>query len=284
VLPDDKDEGKLLKETSLAFTLRKRIYTGRDNTGEIDIENPDLWNLLKNLLRQWPYHTFQGDPITIDSPFEYLVFEWDKLRKAAVESSDNEVENQSRSDLKLLLDTIESGSGDEKLDKFFKTRQAYKDQRTVTFETLWTIFPPGTVVYGKPFQGEEQIFIVQDIIETWPPERGRKKASWIMMAWSYDWTGKVFERIPFELEFEQFDGQKPITSLPYYPFEFHEDCTGVKNRLKERGMQYRKICVAQSGARMFKYLGQAIYGSKGFSGDENVNVCVPQCAEMIYLQ
>ena len=76
-------------------------------------------------------------------------------------------DEQARLDLGLLLDTLSSGSGDQKLDKYLKVRESSKEQK-MTFESLWTIFPPGTLVYGKVFQGQDQIFIVQGNVRPWP--------------------------------------------------------------------------------------------------------------------
>lgn len=141
------------RDTPHAFTLRKNVYEEVDrNDGEIEISSPDLSALLLSLLRHYPYHTFQGPPTIINSPYEGLILNWEKLEQATKEESEVETDQQTRSDLRLLLDTIASGSGDPKLDKYFKSRTSNKEQKSVTFETLWTMFPPGTLIYGRPFQ------------------------------------------------------------------------------------------------------------------------------------
>jgi len=257
-------------DTSYAFTLRKNVYeNAEENEGEIDIADRDLWELLKGLLGHYPYHIFQGPPVTLNSPYEPLILYWEKLEQATKEKPKNDNDKQARLDLKLLLDIIASASGDLKLDKYFKIRDSNKEQKSVTFETLWTLFPPGALVYGKPFQGQDQVFIVQDCIRPWPYfRRGlpREQASWILLCWTYDWDGKMFKRMSLKLEFEHFDGHKPITSLPYYPFELNEQHALIKDRLIEQGVKYRQFCTATQGSRMFEYSGEAIFVKKGFSG------------------
>lgn len=153
-----------------AFLLRKNVDANdrKDNDGELEIVNRDLWNLLKKLLSHHPYHTFQGDPVTIESPYEAFILNWDKLENAAKESSADEKDNQARLDL--------SKSGDPKLDKYFKIRESNREQRSVTFESLWTLFSPGALVYGKSFLGQDQIFIVQNSLRAWPLT-GRKEST-----------------------------------------------------------------------------------------------------------
>ncbi|KAL9004062.1 MAG: hypothetical protein Q9188_003097 [Gyalolechia gomerana] len=268
-------------DTTYAFTLRKYVYDDREpeeNSGEIEINDQGLWDLLKGLLGHYPYHIFQGQPVTITSPYEPLVLYWDILGEAAGKTTNDEKDKQARSDLRLLLDTIRSSSGDPKLDKYLKNRDSSKEQKSVTFETLWTIFPPGSLIYGQPFLGQDQIFIVQDCSRPWPYRRRgspNEQVPWILLCWVYDWDGKMFKRMGVRLEFEHFDGNKPITSLPYYPFELNERFAVIKEKLIEQGKKYRRCCTAEKGSRMFDYVGEAIFAKRGFSGvqgdDEKVS-------------
>ncbi|KAL8692665.1 MAG: hypothetical protein Q9218_002365 [Villophora microphyllina] len=165
VIPDPTE----VNDTSHAFILRKNIERfSSDNDGELEIVSPDLWNLLKKLLSRYPYHIFQGEPVPISSPYEAIIFNWNELEAAAKESVTDEKDIQARQDLKLLLDTLISGSGDAKLDKYFKVRKSYREQRSISFEALWTLFPPGELVYGRPFQEQEQVFVPVNSLPFYP--------------------------------------------------------------------------------------------------------------------
>lgn len=186
-----------------------------------------------------------------------------------MEKPEDAKDEQARSDLKLLLDTIASSSGDTKLDKYFKVRDSNKEQKSVTFETLWTIFSPGTLIYGRPFQDQDQVFVVRDNAETWPFfRRGlpREQASWTLVGWSYDWDGKKFKRLCLKMTFDYFDGTKPITSLPYFPFHLHDQRDIITEKLLTQGVKYQQFCTAYQGARLFEYSGNALFVKKGFSG------------------
>ncbi|KAL4958493.1 P-loop containing nucleoside triphosphate hydrolase protein [Aspergillus filifer] len=175
----------------------------------------------------------------------------------------------ARNDLKLLLDTISGGDcGDSKLDKYFKNRETNLKQRSIQFNDLWTIFPPGTLVFGKAFQNQDQVFLVEDYVYTWPDhERSQRKPKpWKLQCWTYDWNGEEFQRTRFVLPFEPFDGHKPITTLPYYPFDYAESRKEIQEKLIDRGKLFRQYCTKKEGSQFFKYAGNAIFSQKGLSG------------------
>ena len=270
----DKDvEGK-------ALIMRKYINdVEEENDSEIDIIDSSLWDLLKENLAHHPYHIFRGSPVALFSPYEALVFNYDALRLEASKTQDPE-KQLARDDLTRLLDIISGGSsGDEKLDKYFKNRDGYKDRSTIQFEDLWTVFPPGTLVYGNPFQNEHQVFVVKDNHKPWPwrderPRGSKEWASWKLEAWSYDWKDGLFRRTPFTLLFDEFEGPLPLTSLPYYPFRLHQQYDDVFRELVSRGKLFRGICEAKQSDRLFSYEGKIILEKKGFLGmrpDEEVS-------------
>lgn len=258
-----------VSDVSQAFVLRKYLHNDADeNYGEIRITDIFLWELLKSLLGHYPNHIFRGPPVPLRSPYEPLIFHWETLKNAAKKKGNDENDTQARQDLNLLLDTIASGSGDPRLDQYLRSLESTNEESIITFETLWTLFPPGTLIYGRPFQGQDQVFVVKSNIKPWPRIRGRRRddVSWSLLCWVYDWDGKSFHRMCLRLEIEPFEGHKPVTWLPYYPLDFHPDRESIRNGLIERGKKYRKLCTAKEGSRMFTYKGQAIMGKKGILG------------------
>ncbi|KAJ4854215.1 uncharacterized protein T069G_11194 [Trichoderma breve] len=247
--PDDSQNTKLDDRDNFAFILKKTVhnkFSSQEDTSEIDIVNLKLWELLKEHLGSHPFHYFRGSPVTLFSPYEAIVYEWDILVNAAAQPPKDDEDKQARGDLRILLDVISGGScGDAKLDKYFKVRDLSLKESTVQFDDLWTIFPPGMLVYGKPFQGQDQV----------------------LDCWTYDWTGLKFQRTAFTLLFEPFEGHKPIKALPYYPFKLKVDeDKSIENVLIERGKRFRSLCTAKEGSQLFEYSGQTIFGKKGFSG------------------
>jgi hypothetical protein len=149
----------------------------------------------------------------------------------------------------------------------------------VQFDDLWTIFPPGSLIYGKPFQNEDQLFVVNDNLKTWPQNDDR---TWKLDAWTFDWTGEKFERTCLTLPFERYEGQKAITALPFYPLELHPKHQDILEELLNRGKKFRSLCEAEDGARLFEYKGDSIFGQKGLNGLQNNDVMhqVPQSSRV----
>ena len=274
-----------VQSTSHAFILRKYVGNGSEqNSGELEIVDHDLWKLLKRLLSHYPYHLFQGDPVAIVSPYEPFIFNWKKLETAAQEDQIDGEDEQARLDLGLLLETISNGSGDPKLDKYLKVRESSKEQKIVTFESLWTLFPPGSLVYGKVFLGQDQVFIVQDNSRPWPRNTS-EPSPWTLDCLTYDWDGKTFKRRALVLGIESFEGSKPITSLPFYPLEYHPEPKELRKHLVDRGAKYKRLCTAKQGSRMFDYEGKIILAKKGISGvsgdNDKVSLAGPKITRIL---
>jgi hypothetical protein len=250
-------------------------HSQKDDNSVIDIKDPHLWDLLKSHLGWYPDHVFRGPPVTLHSPYEALVYSWDALKKAAKAEPANEDNKRARRDLELLLGVISGGSsGDIRLDNYFKARDVYRSNGMIAFQDLWTIFPPGTLVYGKPFQKQDQLFIVQGHTGcTWPEEDSTQQFyPWGMRCWMYDWTGDRFKRTSMKISIEVFEGHMPVTALPYFPFHLHPDKVDVTAKLLKRGRAFRALCRAKEGGRMFDYHGPAIFDKKGFSGIQTDDV------------
>ena len=212
-LKDSKPDNK----SDHSFGLEKIIqekFSEDDAASEIDIINPDLWKLLKDHLGAYPYHIFRDAPTTLYSSYEAIIFSWDSLRRAMTQTAKDENEKRAREDLGLLLDILSGGSsGDATLEKYFKARDVSLHDKTVQFDNLWTFFSPGNLVYGKPFQGQDQMFVVRDSLRAWPLCDDRV---WKLDCWAYDWTGNGFQRSCFTVLFEKDEGPKPINTLPSF--------------------------------------------------------------------
>lgn len=272
----DVDANRDQGADGIAFLLRKIVCTDEDDSGELEIYGEELRLLLKSLLRHYPYHLFLGEKVTLVSPYEPLILNWDLLSREAEKEVSDKKDQIARSDLRLLLGKLQEVPGDKKLDEYFKTQKSLKSSRSITFDTLWTIFAPGILVYSQLFFKRDQILIVKDNRTPWPSRRDRSErgSDWKLNCWIYDWNGQRFKRHGIELRIGFFQGPKPIAALPVYPLEHAEGKEATREILLQRGKLYRKYCIAPKDKRMFKYHGKAIFDSKGFHSHivDNVRV------------
>ncbi|TGJ80301.1 hypothetical protein E0Z10_g8460 [Xylaria hypoxylon] len=166
-----------------------------------------------------------------------------------------------------LLRMISTSSGDVHLDQYFKNRQAFLSECTITHDALWTLFPPGTLVVGRPCHDEHQIFVVDSCIGFVPEDH-----TFDFICYGFDWNGSEFSRVPFEMGIEGWGGdRKSVTGLPFYPLDFyeedglsrHESIENLKKRLIERGKKYVSFCLTEKGGQTFNYLDGEAYFHRG---------------------
>ncbi|KAL8714529.1 MAG: hypothetical protein Q9220_001477 [cf. Caloplaca sp. 1 TL-2023] len=198
----------------------------------------------------------------------------DKLSKALTPLKDPEVLQKAASDLKLLLEEVQSTPG---LETYFSdVRTTQEESQIVSFDWLWTLFPPGEIVYSTTaFLGRPQAFIVKNCSEITRKEPRTGNRFWDLDCWTYDWDGTSFDRVPIVLTFEYFRSTKPITSLPFYPLRFHKNSSEnsvlpsglngltMKEYLMKRGKRYRALCLKERGKQIFDYDGLALYQGTG---------------------
>ncbi|KAI1741360.1 hypothetical protein F4680DRAFT_416583 [Xylaria scruposa] len=276
-LPDIKD-GTFGPEAkpNRAFTFRKitGIKTSRsisDNDfsskSEVDIIFPQLQKLLGRITSKWGW---PEEVAACSSPYDALIWSWDEAQKEAIAIVDGESddEKQARNDLKELLRMISTSSGDVRLDRYFKDRQTLSTECTITHEMLWTLFPPGKLIVGRPCHDEPQIFVVESCRKLLTDND-----TFGVVCYSFDWNGTVFSRVPFQMGIDSWGGdKKSVTSLPFYPLELHEEdglsreesIEKLKKRLIERGRRFVSFCVAEKGKQMFNYKnGEAYFYAGG---------------------
>lgn len=184
--------------------------------------------------------------------------------------------DRATADLKLLLDQVRDIPGLE--GYFLGARMMQETAKTINFDYLWTIFPPGEIVISRPFMGQLQAFIVRESTGYISTRRGTTdNREWYLGCWTYDYNGSTFDRIPVEFTFEEFKGTKSITSLHCCPLKFHignSEEEGVVKTSKSgkgtmvevlitRGKEYRALCIKERGKQTFDYDGIALSRGTG---------------------
>lgn len=240
-------------EEERAFTFRMVPFAhGIDvsndqglNTWVIEIESRPLLNLMNSCMN----HDYDLKE-RINSPFNWIIWSWDALQAStSSQEDDSEEKKQARIDLDELLKLITDRTVREPVD-FLTKRTIHKKEKTITHYALWMIFPPGTVVCASIAFNEPQLFLVTRIIE---PERPGQELT--LTCCCFDWDGRRFRLMSYELKIEHFKDKRSISTLAVYPLEYHKDEKGLKDLLIKRGRKYETYCTAEQGNQMFRYNG-----------------------------
>ena len=280
------EEAKLKDDTKTNCYLRDVMDSsdkGKIVYGEVDLGPSDLLDLMKAVLpNDSIIQSFAGPRVSIFSPFVPLVHNWDNLRSAQDERSDDTAERkQARKDLTKVLDYVQkfqSKKPHEDLESYFKNRESYINSGMVTYDYIWTVFPPGTEVVATTFLDDEQILTVYN--EPYPDEDDRKT---YLHCWYHDHNGTEWVPVLVGFEIDKFHGTKPIASLPCSPLSYYKqhdkdfDLANFKQTMKERGEKFESLCTKKQGAKqMFDYKATLLSVEKPFrshiSGHDAVRI------------
>ena len=229
---------------------------------EIKIESGPVRKILQKTLKHYPGYHWENPRLSIFAPFQPLIHNWDALTDASKENP----QDQGCKDLKEILDAVKAS---KEVKEYFEARESIDKLKTghsITFDFLWTIFPPGEkIILLNSFMKQKQVFIVREASER-TNHRGDRKKYIDITAWAYDWDGtqRKFNRVAVELKIEFYKGQRLITSLPCYPLDYYPgNRAELEKKLIERGERFRDLCTRQRGEQMFEYEGLAYFRGTG---------------------
>ena len=161
----------------------------------------------------------------------------------------------------MLLDTVRVSP---ELEQYFKTRDSNRNASIVTYDTLWTLFPPETRVVTKLFLNCEQVFVVHQAPTPFNVNPPGARLGLYTVVWCWDWNGRSMTKVYYQLEIDTFSGTKPIDQLPFYPLQYYKGGTfGSEEKLCQalriRGESYNRIVRSVSGAtQLFSYHGDVV--------------------------
>ncbi|RDA84341.1 hypothetical protein CP532_4946 [Ophiocordyceps camponoti-leonardi (nom. inval.)] len=152
-----------------------------------------------------------------------------------------------RKHLKVLIAYL-----DEDYAKIKDSLYPMLDSGIITFDLLWALWKPNTLIYGTTYgSGEDpRVFKVDMAYHHSTIMRGN---SYIVEGKYLEFDGKKFGYGTSAEDISEFQGARKITSLPCYPLKYHKDEARVRQKLIERGKKF----VALSGVHYKCYSGVA---------------------------
>lgn len=106
-----------------------------------------------------------------------------------------------------------------------------KAQGVMTYEALWTIFEPGTLVYARE-EGQDRVFNM--LSSKYGVDKDDKPVFWLKFRF-IDFDGTRFGWTVARISIAEFQGTCPIASLAAYPVEYHADEAALLEKLAHRG-------------------------------------------------
>ncbi|KAF3087937.1 hypothetical protein TWF102_010318 [Orbilia oligospora] len=196
-------------------------------------------------------------PLTADQ-LEHFYHKIPDLRKELrdLENSKDGLEGQELDNVAEKIFQLDAGIQfiTEYFSEAIHKKVGLREQGTITFELLWTLFRPGILAYKKNLLGEGCLHRVQRCryVKTKPPWYYIEASFISFDGEDYGYTHEYDFRIP------QFPGQRSISSLPLYPFEFHADREEEEKRLIERAERAFVLNDCAMHMCLYEYKGHAL--------------------------
>ena len=245
-VPGDLEEAAENAQTiKYAILVRnKKSYDSRKRL-EVDsivIQSPRLKEVLHDVLKDYPGVTTKLSRLTFAAPFKPFVHRWAQFTEA-LES--DKYDETTKSHAKLLYDVLL-----EELADVIAALKDYAENQVITYEHVWTIFQPGSILYASRYGRPIALRLDQGNYM----EHNRYGHCFLLKVDRVDWDGSKFGFDTTHQPVLPFAGTVSITDLDCYPLEFHPESEVLREQLLERGRAFEKL----AGCHFKYYKGRAV--------------------------
>ncbi|KAF2119614.1 P-loop containing nucleoside triphosphate hydrolase protein [Lophiotrema nucula] len=193
----------------------------------IVVQSPLLKKLLAGVLKNYPGVTVGLQRLEFSGKFEPLIHRWSELQSAiSALGSDTEDDRLTKAHADLLQEIL---IGEFK--SLIDTSQDMISKHVMTYEYLWTLFQPGSIVYSRQ-DGQETALTLQET--KYGADAKGQPCFWLTCKY-VDWDGAKFGTNKLNLSIYQFSGTRNIAQLRVFPLQYHHDAAALRTRLIERG-------------------------------------------------
>lgn len=235
-----KDIGKPAEDdASLKWALivrNVRVYNDPQKVMAVQsivVQSPLLKKLLSTVLKNYPGVTAELKRLEFSGQFQPLIHRWAELQKAIDELDESTEDGRTTKDHALLLREVLQKECSEIID----VTQDMKSKRVMTYEHLWTLFQPGSIVYTR-LDGQETAMK----LESTRYAQDCQGRNVLAVRCKYiDWDGVNFGYKRSIVQIPIYSGTRPIQSLKIYPIEYHADEAALRRRLIERGLKTESL-------------------------------------------
>ncbi|KAF2970429.1 hypothetical protein GQX73_g3084 [Xylaria multiplex] len=188
-----------------------------------------LRQLLKDVIGDYFDNPIKVDDVHIIKPYHCLFHYRKELEKIGRERfKKNEVNNKY---LSLLLEFIQ--------DTFKHDIKAYQEcinskARSIAYSSLWTLFPPGTIVYRNSLDQDRAYSVVGFRLNTYPT---------CMVVSFVDSDGEVFHERREEYTFTPYTGTRDACDIQQFgciPLDMHMKAEKLRKNLLNRGRKFER--------------------------------------------
>ncbi|KAK5656738.1 hypothetical protein OQA88_4286 [Cercophora sp. LCS_1] len=227
--PDVEVETLTTDESTHPLIVRRRVRPTEGKTRlqiySIEVCNPDVRKVLFDVFKGYDGLVPMIKYMIFKAPFRQFFWRWDHFEKAIEEEKDEVV--------KAVLIQLRSIVR-ESLAEEFAAHKELTSHGIITFKHIWTIFPPGELVYEDDLDTEYgQYYIVQSSVPS-----AYEPLHYQLTCYSVDWNGTNFGYQPHIRGVSKFTGTRRICDLPVVPAKYVRDEEEIRAKCIERGRKF----------------------------------------------
>nr|XP_023907899.1 uncharacterized protein LOC112019614 [Quercus suber]POF16364.1 atpase family aaa domain-containing protein 3b [Quercus suber] len=192
----------------------------------LQINSQHLKDILKDTIKDFPGVSFETKEITIDAPYRVLFHYRHELEAVGDDLDDD---SEAAQHLSLLLNFLA-----EEFKEAIEEIDNLNDQGLINYEYLWTIFRPGTTIFG-PVHGQSRAFELKSYEYNFDPPGLYIESEYV------DFDGAAMGARTTKRLLPAFSGTKRICDLPAYPLEWHPDAEDKTKQLIARGRRFESL-------------------------------------------
>ncbi|RPA95716.1 P-loop containing nucleoside triphosphate hydrolase protein [Choiromyces venosus 120613-1] len=195
----------------------------------LNINSPHLKDALHGIIGDYPGISFRTENVHLRAPYRCLFHYLDELRRELEEQKIRR-KNESIEHLEFLVGFIE-----EEFEEVRFEAGNYLPEGLVSYESLWTIFKPGTIMFQSSFGHQHALSLVRADYYHKPVEQ-------VILTLAYvDYNGKEFGLANSKVTLHTFEGLERISELPAYPLIYHPRHNVVRRTLMTRGRRFESF-------------------------------------------
>lgn len=255
-----------ISRSKFALCLVRHITGDQDRPRfqkiSLQINSQHLKTILNNTISNYPGVSFSTKDVIIASPY-HVLFHYRKELEA--QRHEVETEPEALQHLNLLLDFV-----NEEFKDTIRETNNLVEQGMITYEHLWTIFRPGTILYAPMF-GQPRAWTLKSYYDSCDPPGFGLCTEFV------DFDGEDMGTRGGGRIVAHFAGSEKIVSLSAYPMEWHPNADAMKQQLIARGRRwenhvgmhfsnYQGIALEFNGCRINRYNvdGRIVIDTKTF--------------------
>jgi hypothetical protein len=256
-LTSARHQAKAEIERFSEYALVLRRYVDQDGDRlktALEVRSSIIRACLKENLQDYPYLNIHSTPIVIYAPYPPL-FHYRKQIREYCDSPERTEDEKTH--LSLLVTFMNNN-----LQALEKECFRLLPSGMITFELMWTLFPPDTLIIAQRDHYNQCFSVDSYDFQTYL--RDQEEVGAAIIARSWDYNGHRFGPALKTFEIKQFDGPKAIEALEVHPIEFYSKSSTeeLKASLSSRGHRWKEIVDVSHRAYNGECLIQNLHSSK----------------------